>query len=88
MYRNRARPYLKKIHPGPPRGPAGLARARAWAAGLKMLKQTSFFHGFLYTGNSPATRRRLPGTDNSALAEDLHNKNPSLTLSGKSCLRR
>ena len=61
------------------------------AAGLKMLKNTRFFPRFSIRRqldrNSPATPRQLdrrpPGTDNSAPAEDLHNKNPSLTLSGK-----
>ena len=51
------------------------------------VEKPSFFYGFLYAGNSAATRRQLggnpPGKDNLAPAEDLHNKNPSLALSGK-----
>ena len=43
--------------------------------------------GFLYGGTATAPRRHCDRTrarkDNSAPAEDLHNKNPSLALSGK-----
>ena len=34
-------------------------------------------------GSATAARRQRPGNDNSAPAEDVHNKNPSLALSGK-----
>ena len=43
--------------------------------------------GQFCAGNAAAARRQRgrtrPGKDNSAPAEDLHNKNPSLALSGK-----
>ena len=57
-------------------------------------KQTFGKIGFLYGGNTPATRwqhggnpkatrRHHPEKDNSDPAEDLHNKNPSLVALGK-----
>ena len=51
------------------------------------VEKHKLFIGFLYDRNPAATRPQLagnpPGKDNLAPAEDLHNKNPSLALSGK-----
>ena len=61
------------------------------------LRKTLVFVDFLYngipaatrrqpTGNAPAPRQQPGGKDNSAPAEDLHNKNPSLVALGKKAL--
>ena len=54
---------------------------------IENVEKLLVFHDFLYGGTAaaphPHRTRTLSGTDNSAPAENVHNKNPSLTLSGK-----